>query len=294
EGIPWAGARLHQLPAIKAGPAGYADLVDAAGRPVDDALRERRRRQLLAELEAIRPDIVLIEAFPFGRRALRFELLPLVEAAAAQAPPALVVSSIRDILHENRKARLNDETVDLLRRHFDLVLVHGDPGLIPIEASFPRADAIADLVRYTGLVAAGPGTPMPGGPSSPAPTCPNRCGGTSNGRPVPASPSGASSPTCRPRWRRRGCRCRSAATTPPPTSWPPAAGRCSCRSPTRARPNRCAAPGCWRRATSPSWSRSRSSRRPASPRRSMPPMRCRRRTRPRCRTSAVRRAAPGS
>src|SRR5690606_37274599 len=156
EGIPWAGARLHQLPAIKAGPAGYADLVDAAGRPVDDALRERRRRQLLAELEAIRPDIVLIEAFPFGRRALRFELLPLVEAAAAQAPPALVVSSIRDILHENRKARLNDETVDLLRRHFDLVLVHGDPGLIPIEASFPRADAIADLVRYTGLVAAGP------------------------------------------------------------------------------------------------------------------------------------------
>ena len=36
------------------------------------------------------------------------------------------------------------------------MLVHGDPGLVPFEASFPAAPEIADRLVYTGYVAPSP------------------------------------------------------------------------------------------------------------------------------------------
>ena len=42
----------------------------------------------------------MIEAFPFGRRQMRFELLPLLDAIAAMTPKPLLVTSVRDILQE--------------------------------------------------------------------------------------------------------------------------------------------------------------------------------------------------
>lgn len=155
-GVDWGDARLHYLPAIRAGQGGYADLVDADGWPVDDALREVRRGKLIEVFETTRPDIVLVEAFPFGRRAMRFELIPALEAARGWERPPVIASSIRDILHENRKAHLNAQTADLVERLFDLVLVHGDPQLIALGESFPEADRIAPHVRYTGIVAPEP------------------------------------------------------------------------------------------------------------------------------------------
>lgn len=153
DGVDWGCADLQYLPAIRAGEGGYADLVDADGRPVDDSLREVRRGRLIEMFEALRPDVVLVEAFPFGRRAMRFELIPALEAARSWERPPVVASSIRDILHENRKAHLNAQTADLVERLFDLVLVHGDPQLIALGESFPEADRIGGRVRYTGIVA---------------------------------------------------------------------------------------------------------------------------------------------
>ena len=164
DGVDWGNARLEYLPAIRAGQGGYADLVDAEGRPVDDALRETRRDRLIGIFETVRPGVVVIEAFPFGRRAMRFELIPALEAARSWQAPPVVACSLRDILHENRKAHLNMKTVDLVDRLFDLVLVHGDPQLIALGASFPETERIASKVRYTGIVA--PDAPdEPAGPA---------------------------------------------------------------------------------------------------------------------------------
>ncbi len=55
-----------------------------------------------------------------------------------------------------RRPERVEESVETLRRYFDAVLVHGDPTLIPFETTFPAADRIADLIRYTGYVAAAP------------------------------------------------------------------------------------------------------------------------------------------
>ncbi len=156
-GFPPPGLNTVALPAL-ASAEGFSGLVDEAGRPADEALLARRRDILLDTWRELAPDVLLIEAWPFGRRQMRFELQPLVaEARAASSPTRLVAASVRDILQEGRKPERNAETVDILLSRFDLVIVHGDPRFAPLEATFPRADAIAGMVRYSGIVSAPPG-----------------------------------------------------------------------------------------------------------------------------------------
>ena len=68
-----------------------------------------------------------------------------------QPRPALV-SSVRDILVQPPKPERVTEMVDLADRWYDLVLVHGDPTLIPFERTFPLADRLRGRIRYTGYV----------------------------------------------------------------------------------------------------------------------------------------------
>ena len=79
---------LRRLPPVKAGPAGFSDLVTPDGEPFGPDLRAARAARLLALFAEVEPDILLLEAFPFGRRAMRFELLPLLEAGARASRPA--------------------------------------------------------------------------------------------------------------------------------------------------------------------------------------------------------------
>ncbi|MEC9367261.1 MAG: glycosyltransferase [Pseudomonadota bacterium] len=148
------GAGLHQLPPLQAGPGGFSDLRDEAGAPINEEWLADRRDRLLGLFAELRPDALLIETFPFGRRQLTGELTALIEAARASRPRTRIACSIRDVLQqETRKDRL-DQTVARLRAGFDMVLVHGDPRFIGLEQSFARYADIADLVRHTGLVAA--------------------------------------------------------------------------------------------------------------------------------------------
>ena len=151
-GFPGNEVETVALPPLKAGPDGFSQLVDLAGQPVGEAWLARRRDQLLAAFASFRPHILLIEAFPFGRRQMRFELEALLERAKASDWAPVVACSVRDIVQEGRKPGRDRETVEALKRWFDLVLVHGDPALIPFDASFPLAQEIAAMTRYTGLV----------------------------------------------------------------------------------------------------------------------------------------------
>ncbi len=162
DGMDWGGARLEYLPAIKAGTGGYADLVDEAGAPVSDDLRKARREKLLALCHDANPDVIITEAFPFGRRAMRFELLPMLDEMKARKNPPLIACSIRDILHENRKPELNEKTLRLIDEYFDFILVHGDPEFISVGDSFPLAERIADKTLHTGIVAPNDRTDLEG------------------------------------------------------------------------------------------------------------------------------------
>ncbi len=147
-GLDTGRARLAQLPPVRATDRYFKRLVDERDRPIDDAWRARRRQALLDSYLEARPDAVVTELFPFGRRQLRFELEPLLERARRDG--CATVASVRDILVEPDKPERIAEMLERVERLFDLVLVHGDPDLVPFDATFPRLAEIADRLRYTG------------------------------------------------------------------------------------------------------------------------------------------------
>lgn len=158
KGFPPDTVRHVVLPPVVAADAGFSGLADMHGNPVDEAFKDRRRAMLLDTLTTIKPDIVLIEAFPFGRRQMRFELLPFLEAIHATSPRPRIYSSVRDILQARAKPDRDEESVALLNKWFDGVLVHGHPDFVRLDETFPLAGAIQDKIIYTGLVIA-PKTP---------------------------------------------------------------------------------------------------------------------------------------
>ena len=151
-GLDSGGAGFVQLPPLRTRDENFSELLDQSGRPIDDAWKAARRARLLALYRALVPRALLIEMFPFGRRQMRFELLPLLEAATASTPRPQVLCSLRDVLTRNRRSEKTAWMLDTFARYFDLVLVHGDPDFLPLERSFPEAAGIAAKLRYTGYV----------------------------------------------------------------------------------------------------------------------------------------------
>jgi predicted glycosyltransferase len=96
--------------------------------------------------------VVITEMFPFGRRAFRFELIPLLEAAAAARPRPWRLCSVRDILVRKPDPEGYAWMLEQARAHYDRVLVHTDPRVIPFELSFPHARALGERLVETGYV----------------------------------------------------------------------------------------------------------------------------------------------
>jgi predicted glycosyltransferase len=162
DGLDIGAADFVQLPPLRTRDETFSELLDPSGRPIDDAWKAARRARLLALYRALRPRALLIEMFPFGRRQMRFELLPLLEAAAQSTPRPQVLCSLRDVLTRNRRPEKTAWMLEIFARHFDLALIHGDPDFLPLERSFPEAAGIAAKLRYTGYVVDETPAPDPG------------------------------------------------------------------------------------------------------------------------------------
>lgn len=152
DGLPLEGVRFHQLPPVKAADLRLKELARLDGTPLDDAFRSTRMHALLDLFEAEAPDILLTEQFPFGRTQLRFELMPLLEAAQDRPSAPWIVSSIRDVLRRTASPARVDEMVATFEA-FDAVLVHADPALVRLDDSFPAWPDIQDRALYTGYIA---------------------------------------------------------------------------------------------------------------------------------------------
>lgn len=153
-----AGVEFVQLPPARAEDARFRALVGPDGTPVDEAWRADRRARVLRAFEEEAPDAVVVEHFPFGRRMMEFELLPLVEAARARQPRPLLACSVRDVLVAKDDPARRAAMVARAAALFDRVLFHGDDALLPLAASLPEATALAPILAATGYVA----TPAPG------------------------------------------------------------------------------------------------------------------------------------
>ncbi len=128
----------------------------APGGEALEAVRQERCRRLRAIFAEEAPEVFLVELYPIGRKAFRFELDPLLtDIAAGRLPACKVVCSVRDILVEKENAAKHEtRAVDILNRFFDALLVHADPGVVRLEETFRRMPALQIPVIYTGYVAA--------------------------------------------------------------------------------------------------------------------------------------------
>ena len=144
------GIEVINIPALKTD-SEFQEL-----KPVDNNLTMAeveiiRKESLLNICDRFKPDILIVELFPFGRRRFSFELIPLLEKA--QAMGIKIVSSIRDIVVTKQNQQHHEEKVcRLINQYFDLLLIHGDPNFIKLDLSFSRIKDLNCPVHYTGYV----------------------------------------------------------------------------------------------------------------------------------------------
>jgi predicted glycosyltransferase len=152
-GIPApAGVEIISLPPLGMDTDGV--LVSRDGRRTAARALELRRARILAAHAALRPEVVFVELFPFGRKKFAPELLPLLEAARASG--ALTVCSLRDILVTKRDQARHDERASRVANAlFDAILVHSDPRFARLEESFRPQTPLRVPVHHTGFVLPG-------------------------------------------------------------------------------------------------------------------------------------------
>lgn len=156
------GISFVQLPPVRTIGTDFKTLLDEGGAPVHNFRLAERRILLLQTLRATRPDIIISELFPFGRRVLADEFMTLINEARRVRPRPLILCSIRDILASPSKPERTEEAHARLVKSYDAVLVHGDPQIVPLEATWPVDERIRPLIHYTGYVDDDP-EPIPQG-----------------------------------------------------------------------------------------------------------------------------------
>jgi len=122
------------------------------------AVQQERAAALASIFERARPQVFVVELYPFGRTAFGFELEPLLEAIRRGVYGRVRnVCSLRDVLVEKRDPAAYEERVlKALHRWFDLLLIHSDERLLPLHETFARFADIRIPKIHTGFVAARP------------------------------------------------------------------------------------------------------------------------------------------
>jgi len=145
--------REVRLPALMMD-ADFSRLYAVDGRSEPRRLQDERCRILARLFRREQPDIFWVELYPFGRKAFRFELDPLLQGIRrGLLPNCRVVCSLRDILVEKSDPRAYAQRVlTILNREFHALLVHADPRIVRLEETFPWVDQIQIPLEYTGYV----------------------------------------------------------------------------------------------------------------------------------------------
>lgn len=143
-----------QIPPVGVGDDGALISQDRR-RAIEDALCLRRKR-LLDLFRELKPAVLLIEFYPFGRMHFSGELLPLLDAArrAERSSRPLVLCSVRDILERKRKYQQvqDDLACTLVNTLYDGVLFHADARFARLEETFQSFVPLTTPVYYTGFV----------------------------------------------------------------------------------------------------------------------------------------------
>ena len=124
------------------------------GQSVEHIQRERQTT-LYSLFKKKKPDLFIVELYPFGRSIFGFELEPLLEdIREGKFGRVKAVCSLRDILVEKKDPPAYEKRVlQKLNHYFDALLIHSDAGLQRLDETFSRAQDIKIPLIYTGFIA---------------------------------------------------------------------------------------------------------------------------------------------
>lgn len=134
--------------------------LDTGGQDLE-SIKAARKKTLMEAFTQFSPDVLITELFPFGRKAFRFELMPILEEIQRSDLATKVVCSLRDILVEKRDQKAFErKVIQTLNSFYDLLLIHSDPALVSLDETFSAISEIRVPIHYTGFIV----KKLPGGP----------------------------------------------------------------------------------------------------------------------------------
>jgi predicted glycosyltransferase len=155
--LPESDISFFQLPGLKMDKDFSKLLPCELGKNLE-TIKNQRQQQLFDFFLSFQPDIFLIELYPFGRKAFRFELDPVLDGiSSGSLSPCIRLCSLRDILVEKTdKQKYETRVLTILNNSFDGLLIHSDPAFIPLEKTFSSTSSISIPYRYTGFISPEP------------------------------------------------------------------------------------------------------------------------------------------
>jgi len=146
---------VFQLPGLRMDDH-FSSLIPCDSGVSLDQIKQQRRNELLHFVRTYEPDCLIIELYPLGRKAFRFELDPLLEMLSKS--PCKIYCSLRDILVEKKEGRekFEQRAVTTLNKHFDGLLIHADQASVTLNQTFEKAEAIRIPIHYTGFISPRP------------------------------------------------------------------------------------------------------------------------------------------
>ncbi len=157
--IDYTGLNVVQLPPVRVLRMEFTILREPSGNLVSEEFMAERMSLLTSTLRELRPDALITELFPLGRRVLAPEFLAAIETTKLANAQAAIITSVRDI-PEPKPKRLTETATHLLKR-YDGVLVHGDEKFLPLSTTWPLPDDVAPLIHHVGYVGGGKVWPTP-------------------------------------------------------------------------------------------------------------------------------------
>lgn len=154
--------KIFQLPGLKMD-HNFQNLVPCTKNLKLEDVKRKRQELLITHFIKQQPDVFITELYPFGRKAFRFELDPVLSGVQdGTLPPCQCYCSVRDILVEKEHGREKFEkrVVETLNRYFSGVFIHSDQSVITMDKTFGRMADITIPTSYTGFVSK-PSVPSP-------------------------------------------------------------------------------------------------------------------------------------
>ncbi|MCH8169033.1 MAG: glycosyltransferase [Proteobacteria bacterium] len=157
--IDLKGIEFVQLPPVQVPDFDFSTLRTPEGAVASDAYLAKRRSALERALTEFRPDALVTELFPLGRRILAAEFEAAIAASLAANPEAAIIASVRDIPEPPSSPGRLEQAAGRLRRLYHALLVHGDAEFLPLAATWKLPADLAPMIHHTGYLAGDPPPP---------------------------------------------------------------------------------------------------------------------------------------